>query len=147
MRILPGLPPYGPTAVPFPASGQGRHRVGLVVEIDDPQGDTWTGNFQRGGMPFDAAFVTFAIDRPVIIAGGAGYLVDAPTHAELATFGGDINWADSRRLPPHAVPRKDSAAATIARYPWPRFLSFFFFIFFRKPSAPAGAPASGRLPA
>jgi hypothetical protein len=93
MRILPGLPPYGPTAVPFPASGRGAHRVGFVVEIDDGRGGKWVGNFQRAATTFDAAFETFGTDRPVIIAGGEGYLVDAPTHAELATFAGHIIWA------------------------------------------------------
>jgi hypothetical protein len=93
MRILPGLPPYGPTAVPFPANGRGAHRVGFVVEIDDGHGGKWVGNFQRGGTTFDGAFETFGADRPVIIAGGKGYVVDAATRVELWTFAGDIKWA------------------------------------------------------
>ena len=92
IRILPGLPIYGAPAEPFPASGYGAHREGVVVEFVDNNGNVWVGNFQPGLGSYTAVFDTFGKDRPVIIAGGGGYVVDVPSRKAVEEFGGAIEW-------------------------------------------------------
>ena len=92
-RLLPGLPPYGPSAVSFSSSGYGAHREGVVIEFESVDGHRWVGNFQRGGTTFDAVLTTFAIDRPVIVAGGRAYLLDATSRTVIAEFGDYVIWA------------------------------------------------------
>jgi len=93
-RTLPGLPAYGPPPQPFPASGQGAHREGLVVEFDDGNGNTWVGNFQRWLTSYDAIFYTFGKDRPIIISGGKGYVVDIFSRTAIQEIdgGSGIHW-------------------------------------------------------
>jgi hypothetical protein len=45
-EVLTGLPPYGPPAERFSATGQGTHREGFVVRFTDSRGRQWVGNFQ-----------------------------------------------------------------------------------------------------
>lgn len=92
-RILSGLPAYGAPAEPFPSSGYGAHREGTVVEFEDMDGTKWIGNFQPGLNAYNAVFATFGVDRPIVIAGGSGYGVDAPTRKVIEEFGGTIDWA------------------------------------------------------
>jgi hypothetical protein len=92
-EILPGLPPYGPPPLPFPASGERAFREGLVVRFHSEAGDPWIGNFQRGSESFD-----FVVDHPdrrqlIVIAGGEGYFVDPESRRQTHGFGGDINFA------------------------------------------------------
>jgi hypothetical protein len=47
-RRLPGLPPYGPTAIAFPSEWGSRGHEGLVVEFVDTAGGAWVGNFCPG---------------------------------------------------------------------------------------------------
>jgi len=47
-RRLPGLPPYGPMAIPFPSDWGRTGSEGLVVEFDPSDGSTWAGNFEPG---------------------------------------------------------------------------------------------------
>ena len=47
-RILPGLPPYGKTARPFPHEFGRVGREGTVVEFTNSQGGSWVGNFEPG---------------------------------------------------------------------------------------------------
>ena len=47
MRVLPGLPPYGPVATSFPTSWGDRGGEGLVVAFDTDSG-SWIGNFRPG---------------------------------------------------------------------------------------------------
>ena len=91
-RILSGLPAYGPRAESFPASGYGAHREGVVVEFVDDNGNAWVGNFQPGPGSYSAVFATFGEDRPVVIAGGGGYVVDVSSRKVIAEFGGTIDW-------------------------------------------------------
>lgn len=93
VRILPGLPAYGVPAEPFPSSGYGAHREGTVVEFEDKDGNKWIGNFQPGLNAYNAVFDTFGADRPIVIAGGSGYVVDVPSHKVIEEFGGAIDWA------------------------------------------------------
>ena len=92
IQILPGLPAYGPRAEPFPASGYGAHREGVVVEFVNGNGDAWVGNFQPGANSYNAVFDAFGKDRPVIIAGGRAYIVDVPSRKAIEEFGGTIDW-------------------------------------------------------
>src|SRR5262249_4793983 len=47
-RTLPGLPPYGPLAKPFPSSWGRSGREGLVVEFSAGDAVRWVGNFRPG---------------------------------------------------------------------------------------------------
>ena len=50
VRILSGLPPYGPMAIQFPEGWSPTGREGLVVEFADGD-ERWTGNFDLGWLP------------------------------------------------------------------------------------------------
>ncbi|MEW6249302.1 MAG: hypothetical protein AB1716_01545 [Planctomycetota bacterium] len=75
-EVLPGLPPYGPAAEAFSASGLGTHREGLVVRFHPPRADAWVGNFQPGLTSFSAVDLHPDGRRVIVISGGQGYLVD-----------------------------------------------------------------------
>ena len=45
---MPGLPPYGPMAIPFPPEFAGGGHEGFVVEFELADGSTWAGNFEPG---------------------------------------------------------------------------------------------------
>ena len=47
-RLLPGLPPYGALATPFPAEWGRLGHEGVVVEFLSSDGTAWTGNFAPG---------------------------------------------------------------------------------------------------
>ena len=47
-EILSGLPPYGPSAEAFSATGQGKHKEGFVVRFRADDDNAWVGNFQPG---------------------------------------------------------------------------------------------------
>jgi hypothetical protein len=47
-RRLPGLPPYGPAAIPVPSDWGRIGREGFVVEFHVADGSTWVGNFGPG---------------------------------------------------------------------------------------------------
>lgn len=89
-RVLSGLPPYGPRAVPFSATGQGLHREGLVVEFRASDGSAWVGNFQRGLTKFDVVQAFPGSSSIVVIAGGQAYVVNPDSRRCLRTFGGGI---------------------------------------------------------
>lgn len=93
VRILPGLPAYGPAAEPFPSNGIGAHREGVVVEFEGHDGQTWVGNFQPGATSYNVVFDTFGTDRPVVVAGGRAYVVDVSARKVTEQFGETIDWA------------------------------------------------------
>jgi hypothetical protein len=75
-RPLPGLPPYGPPALSFPDSDA--FREGFVVEFTTSSGEMWTGNFagfDAGGT--NSIHSELGPNAVVIVAGSAGYIVDA----------------------------------------------------------------------
>src|SRR5689334_7941654 len=91
-EILPGLPPYGPMAEGFSASGQGMHREGLVVRFMPLSAEAWVGNFQGGPASDCNQVLGHPNGREVIvIAGGQGYIVDVCARKCLGTFGGIVN--------------------------------------------------------
>jgi hypothetical protein len=89
-EVLSGLPPYGPLAESFSATGHGRHREGFVVRFVSKSGDQWVGNFQPG-----LGGCSIVLEHPdgtnlIVIAGGQGYVVDPECRQCLAMFGADI---------------------------------------------------------
>lgn len=91
-RILPGLPPYGPAAVQFSETGQGKQSEGLVVEFEGDTGGTpWTGNFHRGMTRYDDVLQVAGSPELTIVAGGTAYVVNQKTRQCLRTFGGDLH--------------------------------------------------------
>jgi hypothetical protein len=75
-RILAALPPYGPTAIPFPAAWGQLGREGTVVELRPPAGDNWIANFARGNEG-----VTDVVDHPdgrrvIVLSCGDAWIVD-----------------------------------------------------------------------
>jgi len=93
-EVLDGLPPYGPTALPFPEDGREAFREGLVVRFHEAGGESWVGNFQKD---FSGGF-DFVIGHPdrrhvIVIAGGAGYFVDPELRRQTHMFGGGIKFA------------------------------------------------------
>ena len=94
-EVLGGLPAYGPPALPFPKDGNGGFREGPVVRFQDASIHPWTGNFQRGFAGTSSDFVLHHPDgrNVIVIAGGAGYVVDPASHQQIRQFGGGVNYA------------------------------------------------------
>jgi hypothetical protein len=69
VRVLPGLPPYGPPGTAFPAEWGRLGREGTVVEFKTERA-TWVGNFRPGlgGLQFVAIYPNQG-DAVVIVAG------------------------------------------------------------------------------
>lgn len=98
-EVLDGLPAYGATAVPFSATGQGRHREGLVVSFKASATD-WVGNFQRGLTPHDQVLQHPDGRHVLVVAGGTAYVVDPEIQALGSHFGGQIEQIISLRDEP-----------------------------------------------
>jgi hypothetical protein len=92
-RILPGLPGVGNFPRQFSATGQGKHREGLVVEFCADESRCWVGNFQPGLTKFSAVFADGKGLEANVLAGGQGYRVNTVTGELLEEFGGDIESA------------------------------------------------------
>lgn len=92
-EVLDGLPTSGPIALPFPEDGRGSFRQGLVVRFSAGDGDSWTGNFQRGfARGFDCVIHHPDGRQVVVIAGGEGYVIDPESRRQTHTFGHGINF-------------------------------------------------------
>jgi hypothetical protein len=89
-KVLTGLPPYGPTAKPFPASGHGAFREGFVVQFESHELGTWVGNFQPGCTDFSGAYEHPDGKHAVIVSGGAIYIVD-PEIQTTEEFGNGVS--------------------------------------------------------
>ncbi len=82
-EILSGLPPYGPMALPFPPDGRQAFTEGLVVRFWPENKKAWIGNFQRSSvMGYDAVLAHPDGRQIMVVAGGAGYVVDSETRCE-----------------------------------------------------------------
>lgn len=75
VRLLEGLPPYGPLATPFPADWGRLGREGTVAEFKTEAG-TWVANFQRGLGGIDLAHLHPNKHDAVVVAGGDLWVVD-----------------------------------------------------------------------
>ena len=78
-EILSGLPPYGPMAKPFPASGYGAYSEAFVVRFESEAIGAWVGNFQSGLTSFSGAYTHPDGKRVVVVSGGAIYIVEPDT--------------------------------------------------------------------
>src|SRR5689334_22395554 len=80
-RILPGLPPYGPPARPFPENWGRTGREGFVVEFQPGTPEAWVANFRPGYFPAIQRVFAHPNDRDVVvIAGGDVWIVEPGEH-------------------------------------------------------------------
>ncbi|TCL76074.1 hypothetical protein [Rhizobium sp. BK251] len=90
IRVLSGLPPYGPPALSFPKMHA--HREGFVLEFTNGDGEAWVANF---AMPrsdgFCAVYQEFGPKTVVVVAGGAGYVIDCEERRLLREIDGHID--------------------------------------------------------
>jgi len=89
-EVVTSLPPYGPTAEPFSATGGGTHREGYVVRFTDSRRDRWVGNFQPGLGGVDAVCEHPDRRRVLVISGGQGYIVDPDDRTHREYLGGQV---------------------------------------------------------
>jgi hypothetical protein len=75
VRLLEGLPPYGPLATAFPADWGRLGREGTVVEFET-EGGTWVANFGRGLGGIELAQLHPNKHDAVVIAAGDLWVVD-----------------------------------------------------------------------
>lgn len=87
-QILEGLPPYGPSALPFPTNGARSHSEGLVVRFTPLVGEPWVGNFQPGVTSYRDVLQHPDGQRAFVISGGQGYIVDPSNHGGAQEIGG-----------------------------------------------------------
>jgi RimJ/RimL family protein N-acetyltransferase len=92
-EILPGLPPYGPEALAFSASGMGTHSEGFVIRFHSGSEGSWVGNFQPGLSDLYAVIPHPDSKRQVVIAGGQAYVIDPEEPSIWNHFGGQITFA------------------------------------------------------
>jgi hypothetical protein len=103
-EVLPGLPPYGPTATPFGCDdgflgGWSGHCEGFVVRFYPQAGEPWVGNFQPGTAGLDGALHHPDGQHLIIFARGQGYVLDPETRHLALTFAGSIQHAIELRDP------------------------------------------------
>ncbi len=75
VRVLHGLPPYGPPAIAFPGEWGRLGREGIVVEFRTEAG-TWVGNFQPGLGGLQLAGLHPNKRDAVVIAAGDLWVID-----------------------------------------------------------------------
>ncbi len=95
-EVLSGLPPYGPGAKAFPASGHDAFREGLVVRFESRKIGSWVGNFQAGLTSFSGAYTHPDGCHVLVISGGDVYSVDPDT--QIAEVSGGMVYS-VRQLP------------------------------------------------
>jgi hypothetical protein len=82
-KILPGLPPYGPCASPFPENGRGSFSEGLVIQFFPCSENAWIGNFQRGRLGPDTVLEHPDECHIIIVARGEGYIINPETRKQI----------------------------------------------------------------
>lgn len=93
-EVQGGLPPYGPEALPFSATGVGTRSEGYVVKVYQAAGTEWIGNFQPGLSGFNSVFHHPDGERIIVIAGGLAYAVNIEKPGDWSHFGGQIEFAE-----------------------------------------------------
>lgn len=92
-KILPGLPPYGDPAKPFPESWGKTGREGFVVQFRRSDGRTWCANFAAGIEQSQAVMQHPDGQRVLVINGGDVWSVDPDQgSAERIFVGVDRYW-------------------------------------------------------
>ena len=90
-KPLAGLPGYGDLPEQFSDTGEGTHREGFVVEFFPSKNRaSWVGNFQRGLNSFDEVLEHPNGSSVIVVAGGAGYVIDIENRKLTNIFGGMI---------------------------------------------------------
>lgn len=92
-EILSGLPPYGPPAVAFSATGRGEHQEGFVVRLRADDDNAWVGNFQPGLNGYSDVLKHPNGTELIVISGGQAYIIDPAFRQCLGTFGAYIESA------------------------------------------------------
>jgi len=88
-EFLKGLPAEGPRAIPFPSGSDAEYREGVVIRFG--VGDAaWVGNFRPGGSWFDGVETMPDGKHLLVVARGAGYVIDPMSRSLLEEIGGDI---------------------------------------------------------
>lgn len=87
-RILPGLPPYGPLALSFPAAFARRGAEGLVVQLTTDDGDTWVGNFGGGDGGIVGVWEHPNQSEVLVVSSGTAYAVSPSSRVVTALFVG-----------------------------------------------------------
>jgi hypothetical protein len=89
-EILPGLPPYGPLALPCPPDFGRSGREGYVVRFLPNTPNSWVGNF-AGGLGGYTGVHPHPDGRAILVfAHGQGYVVDPPSRRVREEVGGAI---------------------------------------------------------
>jgi len=78
-KVLPGSPPCGAMAKPFPSSGYSAFREGFVVQFESEKIGTWVGNFQPGLTTFSGVYQHPDGVHVIVVSGGAVYIVNPNT--------------------------------------------------------------------
>ena len=89
-RVLPGLPPYGEAAMPFPPDWGHGAREGLVVEFTTDAGERWVGNFRPGLDGIDGVRLHPDGHNVIVVSAGAAWFVD-PNRREVSELGDAID--------------------------------------------------------
>ena len=84
-RILPGLPPYGPTPTAFPPEWGSLGREGTVVEFQTDEG-LWVGNFRPGSGGLQFAGLHPDGSNIVVIAAGDLWVVNPRERTAVRMF-------------------------------------------------------------
>src|SRR5258708_20336251 len=76
-RVLPGLPPYGSPAIPFPEGWGRTGREGFVVQFQPDGSPSWVGNFRPGALRGVEGAWVHPNDRDVVvISNGDAWVVE-----------------------------------------------------------------------
>jgi hypothetical protein len=89
-EVLPGLPPYGPPAVVFSATGQRKHSEGFVVRFFPRTGESWVGNFISALCGVSGVFSHPDGRHLIVLSAGEGYVIDPETRQCVHCFGGQV---------------------------------------------------------
>ncbi len=92
-EILPGLPPYGPEALPFSATGRGTHSEGFVIRFLPYTDISWVGNFQKGWHNYCDVIPHPNGEQFIVIAGGQGYVVTPADPTKWTGLSSSITFA------------------------------------------------------
>ncbi len=91
-RVLPGLPPYGPLALAFPASFGRTGQEGYVIEFCPDTSAAWVGNFRRGWGGYEGVCLHPNGSDVVVVASGDGYVVNPRTRELKGEIPGHIDY-------------------------------------------------------
>lgn len=89
-QVLPGLPAYGPVAVPFGASAWSGHSEGFIVRFRPDTDETWVANFQPGLGGWDGVLEHPNKMDVIVLARGQGYVVDPIAQQLVHTLSASI---------------------------------------------------------